>query len=178
MNRTLTFLLMLSLAANVFLGGFVAGRLLGGPRHDGHVRGAGSGEHRGGPDGAAMLFGAMEDLSPAGREILRETFKGARERMRDGFGKSAQMRRALGAALAAEPFDRAKAEAALALITEADAKAHLAASTLLIDAAEKMTPADRKALAEAYQRPRERWRRHGPVGPGHVSGDESGPPPE
>lgn len=170
MRLTLIVFLALSLAANVFLGGFVAGRVLGGPPHHG--------AHGGPPPGAGRLpiFSAAENLSPEGRKIFHETFKDGRAGLRGAFGDSLELRRAFGEALAAEPFDRAKAEAALATMQGADAENHRRVSALLIDAAEKMTPADRKVLVEAWRKPREFKRRgHGRDGPGERRGD---PPAE
>lgn len=174
MSRLLTILLAMSLAANVFLGGFVAGRMLGGPPHHGpHMA---RGEPGGGP--RMPLFGAMDALSPEGVKIMHETLKDERARVREGLGKSVELRRALGAAVGAETFDRAKAEAAFAAIQAADAENHRVVVGLVLDAAEKMSPADRKALAEAWSRPRKFKRRggHGP-GPAPGFGPEDGPPP-
>lgn len=154
MRLAVTILLALSLAANVFLGGFVAGRLLGGPGLHRPPLGA----HGMGPPRPALIA-AAESLSPEGREIFRKTFESEGAKLRADFGRSGELRRAFAEALAAEPFDRARSEAALAAMQAADAESHRAASLLFIEAAEKMTPADRAVLVEAYRnRHRKAWR--------------------
>lgn len=128
-------LLALSLAANVFLGGFVAGRLVG-PQ----------GFHHRGHRGAEATFEARA-LSPEGREIVRAAFKEQREALFGSARESRKRRDAVAAALAADPFDRAGVEAAVAAFRETDAEHRRAIAKTLIDAAEKLSVEDRKSLA-------------------------------
>ncbi len=139
MRITLIILLVASLAANVFLGGFVAGKHWG-PQHGGmrHERG-------GGP-----VPRDLDSLSPEGREAFRAAFRSEKADMRAAHEELRGLRKAFGETLAAEPFDRAKCEAALAALHAAEAEKQTALMTRLLDAFEKLSPADRKALAEAH----------------------------
>jgi len=160
MRSTLMVLLALSVAANVFLGGFVAGRMLGGPPHHRPPIGAPQGPHGMGPQRPPLIV-AAESLSPEGRKIFRETFEAQGERLRKDFETSRDLRRAFAEAVASEPFNRTKAEDALAALQASESESHRAAATLVIDAAEKMSPADRALLVDAYRSYRKSHKRRG-----------------
>lgn len=173
--RGLTILLMLSLAANVFLGGFLAGRWFGGPHpHRMVVHGQ--------MDRGAGMFRDTRVLSEEGREAFHGVFKERRDDLRPSFREMRRLRDEFGAALAADPWDRARVEKAFADLREVEMSHQAAFSATLIDAFEKLSAADRKALVEAansreanWRERRERWRkdrgeRHGGRGdqpPGH-----------
>jgi len=165
MRAALFALLALSIAANVFLGGFVAGRVFGGPAHHRPPMGAPLGPQGMGPQGMGPqrppLIVAAESLSPEGRKIFRDTFEAQGERLRKDFETSRDLRRAFADAIAAEPFDRAKAEAALVALQASESESHRAAASLVIDAAEKMSPADRAVLVDAYRSYRKAHKRRG-----------------
>lgn len=171
--RMLPILLAVSLAANVFLGGFVAGRLLGDPPH--HRLAI----MREGGHAPIPFFGAADALSPEGRRVFHDTFSGKRRDMRAAFVETQRLRQALAEALAAEPFDRARAEAALTAVQSSDAANQRAVVALVLDAAERLSPEDRKALASAHERRHEGRRRrlrdfNGEAGP---PAEGASPPP-
>lgn len=135
--RLVPVLLALSLAANVFLGGFIAGRLLG-PH----------GMHHGGPRGPGAF--EAQAMTPEGREIVRAAFKAERESLIASKRESVRLRAQVSEALAAEPFDRAAVERAVEALQAEDAAHRRRVATILIAAAGKLSPADRKALAERH----------------------------
>jgi uncharacterized membrane protein len=161
--RALPIILLISLALNVFLGGFVAGRYLGRPHHgSGFERGFGP---RGGPGSADL-----EALSPEGREVFRAAFHERRTQLDRSRLEARQLRKAFYDTLAADPFDRVRADAALDALAAAESETHVALMRELVSATEKLSPEDRKALAAAREKRRvKKLRRHGPEGP---------PPPE
>lgn len=154
MNRGLIILLGVSLAANVFVGGLVVGRHFGGPlKHRGHhaiemARGFGPAGHE--------EFAA---LSPAAREAFRKAFRPNREDLREKHAEMRRLRAAVAAAVAADPWERAAVEAALADLRAAEAEQATALSMLMIDAFEGLSAADRQALVKAMES-----RRKGPKG--------------
>ena len=135
--RLVPVLLALSLAANVFIGGIVAGHMFG--PHGFH--------HRGGP-GRDVKF-EERVLSPEGRETVRAAFKEKREDLFASAREAKKLRAAISGAMGADPFDRARAEAAVAALQAHDAEQHRLIASIMIDAAEKLSPEDRKALAAA-----------------------------
>ncbi|MEQ8176898.1 MAG: periplasmic heavy metal sensor [Amphiplicatus sp.] len=170
MNRGLTILLALSVAANVFLGGFVAGRLLGGPPHDKLIH---TGD--GGRAFSFKIAAELDDLSPDAREAFRKVFGESRERLIRNHREAKRLRKALSDALAADPWNRTQAEAALAELRAAESAQQAALATLLIDAFEGLSAEDRKALTSAMDN-RERRKKHMRL-PDKRIGDRDGPPP-
>lgn len=171
MGRGLTVLLVVSLAANVFLGGFVAGRFVGGPPHHPHMM------PLPGDLGGRGGFRELAALSPEEREAFRAVFKDKRRMIHDGVREAAKLRTAFGDALAADPWDRAKAETALADLTAAEGARQSALSKLLIDAFEGLPADKRKALVEEATKRAEETRR--PRGSRRRGGFDrrDGPPP-
>jgi Spy/CpxP family protein refolding chaperone len=171
MNRGLIVLLALSLAANVFLGGFVAGRFFGGPHHRVLMHGM----HDRGPG----MFRDTDVLSEEGQEAFRAVFKEKRDELRPSFRETRRLRDELGAALAADPWDRPRVENAFAALREIEGAHQAAFSQTLIDAFEKLSAADRKALVEAAHKRREDWRERRKRRRGGHDGDgpPDGPPP-
>lgn len=164
--RLVPALLALSLAANVFLGGYLFGQAFGPP-----------GPHHRGLRGSEVAFEGRV-LSPAGREIVRAAFRERREDLLAHGRESHAARAAVAEALGAAPFDRARLEAALALHQAKEAERHRGVAAALIDAAEQLSPEDRKALAAEHFRPR-----HGRRGTvkrliGETPRGPEGPPPE
>ena len=103
MNRSIVIALALSLAANVFLGGYVAGRIGAGPHRD---RGPhGHDLRRPGDDFA--------DLTPAARESLKRIFVEHREGRTLIRREASDLTDELAAVLSAQDFDRAGAIEAL-----------------------------------------------------------------
>ena len=117
-----------SAVLNVFLIGFLAGRLVLGPSSCG-ARGFGHGP-RGG--------GAQKYVRPEDRAALREQLRQI---------KSA--RAAVRTALEREPYDRAQLDAALAKLREHSAALQLDMHRMLLDGAGKLNADQRKRLAES-----------------------------
>lgn len=202
MKSGLAVALFVSLAVNIFLGGFVAGRMLAGPHGfmDGpgkfaafsdHKKDGRKGPGRGAFFDGALMFPAIEALPPEKRELFKENFEASRDVLRANRTALIEKREAFTEALTAEPWDRAKAEAALVdLRTAADAQ-EATLSKLLIDVFEKLSPEERKALVTATTERDRRWKdgprrrsfkggpgdRPGPDGFGGPGGDDMGPPP-
>ncbi len=172
MGRGLTILLIISLAANVFLGGFIAGRLIGGPPHHPQMM------PLPGELGGRGAFRELGALTPDEREAFRAVFKTKRDDIRKEIHEALALRKAFGDALAADPWDRAEAEKALAELSAAEGARLTALSTLLIDAFEDLPADKRKALIEeATKRGEEAWRPRGKHRRGRGL-DRDGPPPE
>lgn len=170
MNRGLTILLALSIAANVFLGGFIAGRLLGGPPHDRLIHPA-----EGGRAFSFKVAAEIDELSPEAREAFRKVFGESRERLIKNHRETKRLRKALSDALAADPWNRTQAKAALAELRAAESAQQAALATLLIDAFEGLSAEDRKALTSAMDK-RERRKMHMRL-PDKRLGDPDGPRP-
>ncbi|MEM9705093.1 MAG: periplasmic heavy metal sensor [Pseudomonadota bacterium] len=186
MGRGLIILLVVSLSANVFLGGFVAGRYLG----------ASKVEDVGPPDDRAPRFSrsvmgyarAARDLSPEAEAAFRDAYREKRGSFRRDRREMRRLRADLNDALRADTFDRDRASKALEAIAELDGQRRLAQQQFLLDAFEALSPQDRKAIIAARnsaserrlrerrlerkgRRPDERPdRRRGPR-------DQDGPPP-
>ena len=144
MGRGLIILLLASLAANVFLGGFVAGRYLGKPPHHG-----------------SPPLERMESLSPEARAAVRDVFQSRRDSFREHRLERRELQRALYDAMIAEPFDREKVEAAMAALRQARDNQHQSQNKVLLDALENLSAEDRKALADMQNERRQRRGRRG-----------------
>lgn len=155
MSRVVWAALALSLAANVFLGGFVIGRLAGSDHH-----GHGRGPHR------MMMFHDLDALSETERAAFRAAFKSRRATFGESFAEMRKARDNFALALAAEPFDRVRAVAALEALQAAQREHEAKFGTLIIDAFEDLSPESRKALIEA--RDARRHHRRGRRDPGEA----------
>jgi len=139
-NKGLVIALGLSLAANVFFGGFLVGRLVGVGHH-------------GGP----RLFeraahGHFGDLTPAAREALRREFEERRESGADARREMRKAHQELTAALKAETFDRAAADRIADRLEAADRSFRSGMARLVIEAADGLAREDREALARHLDR--------------------------
>jgi uncharacterized membrane protein len=146
-NRGVIIALALSLAANVFLGGFVAGRMVG-PRFHG-------------PPPALsddLMAISREALPPQALKELRRTMLAQRDTFREIRRENAGIRLAFIEAISAEEFDRAKADAAAARIAAAEGERRARAAAMLVEVAAKLSPEDRKAFAQALRANHERAR--------------------
>ncbi len=150
MGRTVVILLALSLAANVFLGGFVAGRVAGpnlpGFGHDGATPG---GEPR---DGHGDRRAEFDALPPAVREKLKEAFRKNRVEFVETFREGRALHEDFVSILTADAFDRAAAEAAAAKIEAFEGERRRSMPRLVIDAMEGLSVEDRRALAAVVER--------------------------
>lgn len=133
---------IVSLCLNLFLiGGMVAGRMHG-PMG-----------HFGGKNGGMVMATVPPDLKPIIREKLKARepdFKAEREHMREIRGRVAD-------ALAADPFDRAKLDAALSELEQSAGNFMHHAQQGLSEIAADLTPEQRQQWAEGWRKMG--WRR-------------------
>lgn len=148
MGRTIVILLALSLAANVFLGGFVAGRLAG-PGFKGFEHGPGPslGHGRGGD-----FHREFDALPDAAREKLRASFRKNREEFVTTFREGRALQQEFISILTAETFDRSAAEAVAAKIETFEAERRRSMPRLIIDVMDGLPLEDRRALAKVIER--------------------------
>ena len=159
MGRGLIVLLVVSLAANIFLVGAFSGRMLSKPPAPPEIA-------RGGPPGfdhPARLMRHADQLSPESREKFRAAIRAGLPEIRAQHARINDLRRAYADALSAEPWDRDKIDAARRnLDAAANARRDLVNRTL-IDGLETIAPEERAALIEAGRR--DHWRPKGRRGP-------------
>lgn len=182
MNRGLAVLLAVSLFANVFLGGFVAGRLFGGPPPGEGGRLAAFSRHHPHPEpmpgAGGMMLPNLEALPAEKRALFRENFKERRDELRGNWTAVHERREAFAKALAADTWDRAKAEGALAALMEATNAQEALFSDLLIDSLESLSAEERKAVLKEGARRRPLRDRDGPPRRMPPPDEEGmGPPP-
>ncbi len=161
MGRGIVIALALSLAANVFIGGFVFGQMAGGPLD------------RGGLHGFAMRHGGPEgfsDLTPAARESLKRAFEARRAASKEEFRAVRALHEEFVKVLGAEVYDRAAAEALAAKFEAAESLGRAGIARIVIEAAEGLPAEDRKSLAAHIERRGERWKGR--------RDHRGGPPPE
>ena len=171
MGRGIVIALALSLAANVFLGGFVAGRFAGGP-HD-----------QEGPHAFMFRHGGPEefsDLTPAARDSLKRAFVAHRAASKDEFREARELHEEFVNVLGAEIFDRAAAEALVAKFEASDTSGRARMARVIVEAAEGLSAEDRKSLAKHIEKRGGHWKRHKghPDGPPPEGPPEEGPPTE
>lgn len=136
--------LVLSLAINLFIGGMVIGRLLHPPRHPDRP-----------PAPSAMLEGpggVFEGLGGATRNRVFGRMKADSSQLRGSFDDLQTARETVGAAMVAEPFDRAALEAAFAGLRTSSKEAQATLHGLLVDAAAEMSVEERSALLRRMSR--------------------------
>lgn len=132
-------LLLLSLLANLFVGGWWLGRAW----HDGR-----HGDH-GGPPGFQRFIGQAPDEA---RPILREVFARHDDALRQRFDAVREARHAVREALDAEPFSRAHLDEALATLRTRSSAVQDLMHTTLGDAAERLPPDARRQLGGQMMR--------------------------
>ncbi|MEO0878663.1 MAG: periplasmic heavy metal sensor [Pseudomonadota bacterium] len=166
MGRGVIILLAVSLAANVFAGGFFVGRIVAekpavvdakppkSPERD-HERRSMRRLLRGENDG----FGNLAVAAPETRAVFRDVFIEAREEARLMQREVRAARSALREALAKEPWDRAAVGAAATDVAAAQQRQRDFYAEKLIDAFQSLTPEQRATLLQAQQEDFERRRR-------------------
>lgn len=169
MGRTIGVLLALSLAANVFLGGFVAGRIAlpGLPAFD-HARGHDERGHRG---GGRHRF---DDLPPLARERMKAAFVKKRDEFAATFREGRALRDEFVSTLTAETFDRAAAEAVAAKIDAFEEKRRGSMPRLVIEMMDGLPVEDRRAIAALV----EKRMTEEMAGPGRRRHGRGEPPPD
>lgn len=159
MQNRFRLLLIVSLAANLLLGGIFAGGFIEAWR-----RGPEPADGR--PPPFRLHMGRMLEHLP---EDVRDRAQALMERHRgEMHGSVRAMRRArreMRAALVAEPFDPARLEAALAELRTRGGAAQASMHGAMLELASDLTPEARRALAEGLARPRRPRHRRPPPPP-------------
>lgn len=132
--------LLLSLALNVLLAAVVGTAWL--HHHDGRGRGMGGAVHL--PRGERL----EKVLPEADRPALRAAYDRHRDDIRPKIGALWDARNAVREALHAEPFDAARATAALATLREREGAVAAAVHGLLVDLSASVSPEGRIAIAK------------------------------
>ena len=146
--------LLSSLALNLILGGWLMSRAAWGPRNLPHA------QHATLPH-LADLRAFRRALPEARQAAVDRSVDRHRPAMRERVGGLFAARRAVRAAMRAEPFDRAALDAAFAQLRQAESEAAESAQTLMGDVFEAATPVERAALADLVPRhARNRERAH------------------
>lgn len=146
--------LVLSLAANLALAGFVAGRISGPPPVPA------------GLDPTLGVFRVLHALPEARREVLRPEVRAGFRGLRDELRRMRSAQHDINEALTAKPFDPETLAAALARFRAAllDSQEHN--HDTLIRIAGRMTAAERQRLRDAMTRARPHRERAGGGNPG------------
>lgn len=98
--------------------------------------------------GAYGLPAFAETLAPERRKMVQDLIDARDERLKPIRAEVREARRTAGAAMSAEPFDKAKLDQALEAVVEADAKYKRASLAILSESSEKFTPEERRAYKE------------------------------
>jgi uncharacterized membrane protein len=150
-------LLIASLALNLAVVGAVAARFIMGPPH---MRGWGP------PPADMGLMWFSRHLPAGSKKMVRDNLKAARPEFRTLRDNVTDQRRIAADTLAAEPFDREAAKAALDKVGAIEAQLREKGVDVLLNTAGKLTPDERKLLADKWKKrldkPRKRDRDGGP----------------
>jgi uncharacterized membrane protein len=136
----LKWLLIASLAVNLLIIGSALGH-----RFFGH------GHWRGGRGESIGVMGYVRHLDRDRRQTISKILSAGRPNLRELREEVRQARLAAAETIAAEPFDKAKVEAALAAIAAADQKLRTAGTASIVDAVEAMTSEERRGLVEWWK---------------------------
>jgi uncharacterized membrane protein len=143
-GRTAWIILVLSLALNCFFLGVHASGWLSGhgaslfSRHDHPRRLLGMPHPR-------ELFRALPDSA---QPVLKDTMAAHRAEVRERITALAAARREVAAAMQAEPYERARLEAAFEVLRAREADVAAAAQATILDLADRLTPEDRARIAD------------------------------
>jgi uncharacterized membrane protein len=133
-------ILGVSLAINLFFAGLIAGRVM---THRDRPRPA-SFEDDLGPRGFLKRSG-LREAGPEVKQILRAR----RDQLKDNMRSLGQAREAVRVALEAEPYDAQAAAAAFARTRELASQMQADMHNALLDVSSKLTPAQRRRMAES-----------------------------
>jgi uncharacterized membrane protein len=135
--------LVVSLGLNLFLGGVMLGRGFGQS-----ADGWGLGEH-----GVRVnIERILKALPDADRRIARARFADRREAIAGKFAALREARRAVGAAMGAEPFEAAVLATAFATVRERTGDVQASLQAIVVEVAPELSPEARAIIAEG------RWR--------------------
>ena len=135
-------LLTLSLGVNFFVGGLVAGRAIG-------LKSGPSAEQVGGGQALQFTLKKIAMALPADeRPILRDTLRAHRASIEDALAGLRSARFAVAESLRQEPFRPGDLDAALAMLRASQSTLQARIMSALAEAAEKLSPKGRRALAE------------------------------
>jgi len=141
----------LSVAVNLLILGAVAGTMIG-MRHGPPRYTGGRGEDFG-------LMGITRTMPAERRKEFRKEIAADRRELHPLMDEAREARRAAADKLAADPFDRAALEAAIANVTEKERTLRNTALQSFLTRVEALTPDERRQLADAWRRRSEvRWR--------------------
>jgi len=154
-SRRLRLLLVTSLAINIFFVGAIAVSAIAGHGFRG-VMGFGPphGPRMMGVPSPRQLRGVLDDQ---GQQILETMLDSRRDAFHANLDVMFQAREAVAHAIAAEPFDRVKVEAAMAALRDREAVMHASAQNFILELAAQLNPEQRAKIAELLK-PNERWR--------------------
>lgn len=168
MGRSVAVALFLSLAVNVFLGGYFIGRVTSPdtkasaetksdtpmareePMRRGGRR-SGPRDLRGGPP--SRLLGRSLTLSDDGRAAVRQAVMSEKRDLIKSLDELQTLLNAVRTELAAEPFDREKAQRAISNLAEFHKSREEARTDLLLDVFEALPVEERAKVAEGFLRP-------------------------
>ena len=177
MGRGLIIALVISLAANIFAGGFIAGRLIG---DNGGERGAVVSRPDPGPlaRGSVFRLVRMADILPeTAQKALRQEIANTLPKVRSKFSEVRSLRRQYHGLVQTTPWDGAAVRAANQELRRVQSEYHNMLDTAFIDIMESLSEADRALLNDALKRDNERFRRRGEGRrPGGRHGDRRGGP--
>lgn len=143
-SRRLKYALIASLALNLLILGAVAGTMYGFGKH---------GRHFGHPRGEDFgLMGLTRHLPEERRKELRKELREDRVKLRPLVEEMRAARRAAADKLAAEPFDRAALESAIATASDKERTLRQEAVGIFLAHAEKLTVDERSKLAEWWRK--------------------------
>ncbi len=164
-KKRLKYALVASLAVNLLVLGAVAGTMYAFHKHGRPPPFAGSRDDFG-------LMGLSRDFPSDRKKTFRRELKADRAKLRPLIEQANAARREAADALAADPFDRAKLEAAIANVREHERAVREKAVQMFLGHAETLTPDERKRLSDWWHRKAEERLR-----PPH-DGDKPDDPPK
>lgn len=148
MGRKLKGALVVSVALNVFLAGFVAGRIIGdeGDKTSRRIEFA-----AGAPYG---MLRHSSSLPPDSRDIMRREFRNALPEMREIKAETMRLRRELNDLLAAPTFDQQAISEKMRAVRAARDRQHVIYDNAFLEAIASLSPDDRRRLIEAAKQRR------------------------
>ena len=144
-SRRLKYALIASLALNLLVIGAVAGTMIGFGKHHGPRGGHPRGEDFG-------LMGLTRTLPEERRKEIRKQLREERGKLRPLFEEIRTARREAAEKLAAEPFDRAALESALAGVGDRERTLRQEAIAIFLGHVERLTADERRTLADWWRK--------------------------